>query len=166
MPPSDNNHINGKPSYQYLCSNTSTGTQTAGCTLDETHQHLSSFHFEAGKAHRLRLINAGAAAFQYFSIDGHNLEVIANDFVPLLPYNTSVASLGIGQRTDVIVHATGDPSSAYWMRASVGTNCSRGAVNETKAIVYYDEADASTEPLSLPHFVPDQTAMCRNVSLL
>jgi FtsP/CotA-like multicopper oxidase with cupredoxin domain len=38
--------------------------------------------------HRLRLINAGAEGIQHFSLDGHNMTVIANDFVPIIPYQT------------------------------------------------------------------------------
>jgi FtsP/CotA-like multicopper oxidase with cupredoxin domain len=39
------------------------------------------------------LINAGAEGMQKFSIDGHNLTVIANDFVPIIPYTTQGLSL-------------------------------------------------------------------------
>jgi hypothetical protein len=49
---------------------------------------LSSFRFTPGKRHRLRLINAGAEGTQKFTIDGHNMTVIANDFVPVIPYDT------------------------------------------------------------------------------
>jgi FtsP/CotA-like multicopper oxidase with cupredoxin domain len=38
--------------------------------------------------HRLRLTNAGAEAIQKFTLDGHNMTVIANDFVPIIPYQT------------------------------------------------------------------------------
>lgn len=56
---------------------------------------LSKFRFKAGKTHLLRLINAGAAGLQKFSIDEHQMTVIANDFVPVQPYNTSVVTLGV-----------------------------------------------------------------------
>lgn len=48
---------------------------------------------------------------QKFTIDGHNFTVIANDFVPVQPYTTSVVTLGVAQRTDIIVRF---PS--IWMR--------------------------------------------------
>jgi FtsP/CotA-like multicopper oxidase with cupredoxin domain len=48
----------------------------------------SIFKFTAGKKHRIRLINAGAEAIEKFSIDGHTMTVIANDFVPVIPYDT------------------------------------------------------------------------------
>lgn len=57
--------------------------------------------FEAGKTYRLRLVNLATAGHFQFSIDGHNLTVIANDLVPIVPFNTSSIVLGEGQRYDV-----------------------------------------------------------------
>jgi FtsP/CotA-like multicopper oxidase with cupredoxin domain len=163
VPPSDNNLINGKPSYEYLCGESSRPCNRTDLPPVETHHGLAHFRLRSGKIHRLRLVNTGAAAFQYFSIDEHELEVIANDFVPLQPYKTSVVSLGIGQRADVLVHANIDSMSSYWMRASVGTNCSRGSVNETKAIVHYGQAESAPIPSSRPHRIPGIHALCKNV---
>ena len=92
-PPADNNLINGKMNYP--CGNTSLPCQpNAG---------ISKFQFQSGKTHRLRLINPSARIIEKFHIDGHNLTVIANEFVPVNPYTTDVVTLGVGQRTDVIV---------------------------------------------------------------
>ena len=59
-------------------------------------------------------MNTGAEGLQRFSIDGHNMTVISNDFVDVQPYVTKVVTLGIGQRSDVLVKADGD-LDAYWM---------------------------------------------------
>ena len=92
-PASQNNLINGKMNYP--CANTTnTCTPNAG---------ISKFQFQSGKKHRLRLINTSAEAIQKFSIDNHTFTVIANDFVPINPYTTNVITLGVGQRSDVIV---------------------------------------------------------------
>lgn len=48
-------------------------------------------------------MNTGADAAQQFSIDAHDMTVISNDFVAVEPYTTNVVTLGVGQRTDVIV---------------------------------------------------------------
>ena len=88
-PRSDNNLINGKMDYN--CSLVTDGTPCAN------NAGLSKFQFTTGKKHRLRLINAGAEAIQKFSIDGHKLTVIANDFVPIEPYETEIATLGVRQ---------------------------------------------------------------------
>ncbi|KAL8837336.1 MAG: hypothetical protein Q9176_005754 [Flavoplaca citrina] len=49
---------------------------------------ISKFNFTSGKTHRLRLINAGADGMQRFSIDNHTMTVIAQDFVPVRPFDT------------------------------------------------------------------------------
>ena len=80
---SDNNLINGKNTFN--CSTVAAGDKTA-CSA--ANGGLSNFKFTPGKTHRLRLINAGAEGMQKFSIDGHNMTVIANDFVPIKSYTT------------------------------------------------------------------------------
>ncbi|KAL2016586.1 hypothetical protein VTK56DRAFT_3287 [Thermocarpiscus australiensis] len=96
---SDNNLINGKMNFD--CSTVAPGDKTP-CTNSAG---ISKFRFQTGKTHRLRLINSGANGIQHFSIDGHTLTVIEEDFVPVKPYNTTVVKLGFGQRTDVLVTA-------------------------------------------------------------
>ena len=103
-PASDNNLINGKMNFNCAAAGpgrhcrsinshefsswlmAKTGTSNAG---------LSKFRFKAGKKHRLRLINSGAEGLQRFTIDGHSMTVIANDFVPVRPYSTKVVTLGV-----------------------------------------------------------------------
>lgn len=152
IPWSDNNLINGKMNFN--CSTTDDG---APCT---NHAGLSKFTFRSGKVHRLRLINSGADGTQQFSIDSHIMTVIANDYVPVQPYNATVVTLGIGQRTDVLVRATGSPTSAYWMRSNI--TCSYSHQPNALAVVYYEKADTTSVPKSTPH---NYTAGCLNVSI-
>lgn len=107
-PKSDNNLINGKMDFD--CSTVTNGQQ---CTPNAG---ISKFKFTTGKTHRLRLINGGAEGLQRFTIDNHQMTVIANDFVPVKPYTTNVVTLGIGQRTDVLVKANMPSNSAVFMR--------------------------------------------------
>lgn len=81
-PASDNNLINGRNNFN--CLTVDIG-DTTPCTSDAG---ISKFKFTAGKSHRLRLINAGSEGVQKFSVDGHTITVIANDFVPIIPYDT------------------------------------------------------------------------------
>ena len=91
LPPiSQNNLINGKMNYP--CAN-ATGLK---CTPNAG---ISKFNVTSGQSYRLRLINSGAEGIQKFSIDGAKLTVIANDFVPVTPYEVDVVTLGIGQRS-------------------------------------------------------------------
>lgn len=156
--PSDNNMINGKANFD--CSKLPADDVTP-CVSDAG---IAKFRFQRGKTHRLRLINSGSEALQRFSIDGHTMTVIANDFVTLEPYETNVVTLGIGQRTDVLVRADGD-QDAYWMRSNISAHCSLASELHAYAVVYYDDVDDdSQEPQSEPWDVPDPKT-CANDDL-
>lgn len=154
---SDNNLINGKNNFN--CS-TLPASDTTTCN---SQAGLSKFKFKRGKVHRLRLINSGAEALQRFSIDGHTMTVIANDFVQVEPYDTKVVTLGIGQRTDVLVKANGKLDS-YWMRANISVPCSLARSPNALAAIYYDKADQTKEPKSAAWDIPDP-ATCVNDDL-
>ncbi|RMX73769.1 hypothetical protein D0869_13271 [Hortaea werneckii] len=139
IPRSDNNLINGKNSFD--CSKTS-----LPCKPDAP---LASFNFTSGKSYRMRFINPSAAATEKITIDGHKFTVIANDFVPIQPYETDVLTLAVGQRSDVIVEATGEPTDSVWLRAYKPQVCwpSNGG-DEVKAAIFYQDADHSQPPTS------------------
>jgi FtsP/CotA-like multicopper oxidase with cupredoxin domain len=138
FPNVDNNLINGKGTYD--C--------TEGDDNCSSGAGLARFNFTSGKTHRLRLINTGANANQKFSIDGHQLTVIANDYVPVKPYTTDVVTLGVGQRTDVLVKATGKPTDAVWMRSDIDMDCLNNTATITTALaaVYYQSANWTSTP--------------------
>ncbi|KFY14466.1 hypothetical protein V492_02594 [Pseudogymnoascus sp. VKM F-4246] len=138
-PGSQGNLVNGIG--QYDCSLVTDGTPCKKVPY-------AKFKFTAGKTHRLRLLNSGAEGFEYFSIDGHVMTVIANDFIPVVPYNTTVVTLGIGQRTDVLVHAHGSSTDSFWMRANMSAICSRTDNPNVPAAIYYDDADSTKDPQS------------------
>lgn len=157
VPVSNNNLINGKMNYP--CVNT-----TLACTPNAG---VSKFSFAPGKKYRLRLINASGEGIQKFSIDGHTMTVIQNDFVPVKPYTTNVVTLGVGQRSDVIVQAVGKAGSSYWMRANLGTlgaGCSvtDGVSPEGLAAVYYTGANTNSVPTTVSTVTAAQIADCGN----
>lgn len=154
---SDSNLINGKMNFN--CSKMEKGDKTP-C---HNNAGISKFRFERGKTHRLRLVNTGAEGLQRFSIDGHTMTVIANDFVQVQPYDTKVVTLGIGQRTDVLVKADGD-LDAFWMRANISTKCSLSRAPDAVAAIYYDDADQDKPPESQPWDAPDP-GTCANDDL-
>ena len=133
---------------------------------------ISKFYFQSGKTYRLRLINAGAEGIQKFSIDGYNLTVMANDFVPVVPYQTDVVTLGIGQRTDVLVKATGNPTDAVWMRSTLGPSAFAGGCTlndgvspEAVAAIYYEQANTSTLPTTTSSISSVKIGSCYNDAL-
>lgn len=86
----DNNLINGRNNYP--CVNASDNVTNANNC--DSNAPLSAFKFTTGKTHRLRLVNGGSEAVQKFSIDGHNMTVIAQDWVSVEPFETEVITLG------------------------------------------------------------------------
>jgi FtsP/CotA-like multicopper oxidase with cupredoxin domain len=52
--------------------------------------------FTPGKKHRIRLVNMSTDSHFKFSIDEHNLTVMAADFVAIEPYTTQVLNIFIG----------------------------------------------------------------------
>ncbi len=91
---SQNNLINGKMFFD--CSLVTDGTP---CT---SNAGLSEFRFIPGKTHRLRVINGGSAGLQHFSIDEHVMTVIANDFIPIQPYEATVLTMGVKLHLEAI----------------------------------------------------------------
>lgn len=154
-PNPDNNLINGK--MNFVCPTNDTGSPP--CT---DNAGLSRFRFQTGKKHRLRLINAGASGTQKFSIDGHKMTVMANDFVPIQPYETDIVTLGIGQMTDVIVEATGNDGDTYWMRSTISA-CPVPSQLLSFAVIYYPDAPYDQKPTTAAW--PDTTAPCANDAL-
>jgi FtsP/CotA-like multicopper oxidase with cupredoxin domain len=156
-PASNNNLVNGKNNYP--CQNT-----TLECTPNAG---LAKFKFESGKKYRLRLINPSSESTQKISIDGHKFTVIAQDFVPIVPYETDLITLAIGQRTDVIVEATGTSKDSFWFRSTLGVGpqaCSLpdGISPNAMAVIYYEDADPDTIPTTTSTITEDRIFTCSN----
>ncbi|KAK5135794.1 hypothetical protein LTR08_004620 [Meristemomyces frigidus] len=114
-----------------------------------------------GKTYKLRVLNTAIQSTFAFSVDGHSMTVIANDYVPIVPYKTNVLMLTTGQRYDVLVtmdQAVGD----YWMRSDNQQECaSLIAPTNIKAFVHY-----SGGPMGVPTSTANTyTAGCRDEPL-
>ncbi|KAK5635731.1 hypothetical protein RRF57_011443 [Xylaria bambusicola] len=154
---SDSNLINGRMNFD--CTKVVAG-DTAKCT---NNAGLSKFKFQSGKSHRLRFINTGSEGVERISIDNHVMTVMANDFVEVKPYDTTVVTVGVGQRVDVVVKANGTANSAYWLRSNL-TSCSTANQPFALAAIYYEKADTKAAPTSTPWNVPDP-GTCANDDL-
>ena len=99
--------------------------------------------FVAGTSYRIRLVNGAADTHFRFTIDNHTMTVISTDFVPIVPYNTTNLSIGMGQRYDVIVTAS-ETTGDFWMRAIPQESCSdNDNVDNILGIVRYDSSSTS-----------------------
>jgi FtsP/CotA-like multicopper oxidase with cupredoxin domain len=82
-PTLDNGLINGTNVYGYDNSSSQTG-------------YRFNTSVTAGTSYRFRLVNAAIDTHFKFSIDNYTLTVMAMDFVPIEPFNTTVLSIGMG----------------------------------------------------------------------
>jgi len=95
-----------------------------------------------GQTYLLRLLNSAIQSTFIFSIDSHSFQVVATDFVPIVPWTTNSLALNPGQRYDVLVTFS-ETASNYWLRADIQNECaSTIAWNNVKGIIHYTSVAA------------------------
>ncbi|KAK6524517.1 hypothetical protein TWF281_011424 [Arthrobotrys megalospora] len=131
-PPSpDSKLINGMGNFTTVSSD---GIVSPGCDSSDPHcQPVTSIYnttVQAGKRYKFRIVNTSVTSHLTFSIDGHDLEVISTDFVPIVHYTTSNLTIAIGQRYEVIVTANADISTNknFWIKLR---NCANVCAGDT-----------------------------------
>lgn len=126
-----------------LINGTNTYTDDSGTTTGSRFETS----VVSGTSYRLRVINTAADTHFKFTIDNHTLEVIATDFVPIVPYTTDIVAISMGQRYDIIFTANAT-SDNYWMRAIAQTACSdNDNPDNIKGIIRYDST-STDDPTS------------------
>ena len=143
-PPSlENGLVNGTNTYD--CSGSTDPNCVGGGKKFET-------IFVPGKKYRIRLINVAIEGHFQFSIDGHNLTAIANDLVPIEPYETDSIVIGEGQRYDLIVEANAEPGD-YWLRSGWQTACADNQnADGITGIVRYN-ASSTADPVTSSNII-------------
>ncbi|KAK2625165.1 hypothetical protein QTJ16_005534 [Diplocarpon rosae] len=97
----------------------------------------------AGETYRIRLVNGAIDTHWKFMIDSHNFTVIAMDLVPIVPYETSMLSIGMGQRYDIVLSASAS-SGDYWIRAIPQVACSdNDSADNIMGILRYDSTSTA-----------------------
>lgn len=114
-----------------LINGTVMNSSTLGAYFEQT--------VESGSSYLLRLVNGAADTMFDFSIDNHTLTVMAADFVPIVPYETDVVAIGMGQRYDIVVTANqAAVASDFWIRAVPDSFCSNNYNPDAiKGILHY-----------------------------
>ncbi|KAL3462213.1 laccase [Aspergillus heterothallicus] len=98
-----------------------------------------------GTSYRLRLVNAAVNTHFKVMLDGHNMTVIANDLVPIRPYDTDMLDIAMGQRYDVIINADqAAVADSFWLRAIPQEACSENkSPKNIKGIIYYGSSTST-----------------------
>ena len=108
-------HVGPGGSKNYLLNGVNTD-------VNNTKGQHALWQLQPGKKHLFRLVNSAAQNMFAVHFDGHEIEVIASDFVPIKPYTTDWLNIAIGQRYDVIITANA-ASGNYFLRAVTQTGC-------------------------------------------
>ncbi|KAK6538547.1 hypothetical protein TWF694_010126 [Orbilia ellipsospora] len=129
-PPPDSKLINGMGNFTTVSE---TGIVSRGCepgTLNcEPVTSIYNTTVQRGKKYKFRIVNTSVTSHLTFSIDGHQLQVISADFVPINPYTVSNLTVAIGQRYEVIVDANAPKSAGdnFWIKLrGCGNICTNG----------------------------------------
>ncbi|XP_013407117.1 uncharacterized protein LOC106171353 [Lingula anatina] len=126
-----------------------------------TNEHVFTpyayFHVTPGKRHRFRMTSNGIVDCPIqFSIDGHNLTIIATDGYPVVPHVVESLVIISGERYDFVLHAGKDASAGnFWIRTAGLTNCA-GKKARQLAVLRYHGA-----PEELPRGPTDYDSMLR-----
>lgn len=73
------------------------GTNTWEDEMGTTVGYRFNTSVTAGQSYRFRLVNGAMDTHFKFSIDNHMMTVIAADFVPIVPYDTTILNIGMGK---------------------------------------------------------------------
>jgi FtsP/CotA-like multicopper oxidase with cupredoxin domain len=117
-----------------------------------------------GKRHRLRIINPSVDNTFTVSLVGHQMTVIANDFVPVNAYTVQSLYLGIGQRFDVTIDAS-QAVGNYWFNVTFSSviQCGRSNMPYPAAIFHYNGAP---DTLPTKKGTPPADSLCADLTNL
>ncbi|KAK0648653.1 laccase [Cercophora newfieldiana] len=101
-----------------------------------------------GKRHRLRLINTSTENHFQLSLVGHQMTIIAADFVPVNAMTVQSVFLAVGQRYDVTIDASATPGN-YWFNATFGGQDFCGNSNNPAPAAIFRYTN-SPNPTALP----------------
>jgi FtsP/CotA-like multicopper oxidase with cupredoxin domain len=86
------------PMFTMLAQNLAAPPTSQSILINGTgNSNLGVINFTPGKKHRLRFVNTGINNVLHLALDGHNMTVIASDFVPIQPFDTDSITLTVGK---------------------------------------------------------------------
>ncbi|KAI8376300.1 Cupredoxin [Radiomyces spectabilis] len=114
------------------------------------HSVNSSLNFVPGKTYRLRLINMSGFSMFYFSIDGHDLDIIEVDGIETKRKTVKSVYLTAAQRVSVLVTAKNTTDFNYYMHADMNIDMFDQLPPALKtnltAPIYYDASHSKFAP--------------------
>ncbi|KAF2465184.1 putative multicopperoxidase [Lindgomyces ingoldianus] len=127
-------------------------------------KQTETFKIKPGKKYLIRIISMTALAAHYVQFDGHKMEVVAIDGVPVKSTPTDVILVSSAQRYDVIITGLRNPKKNYAFVSQFDPDMfdfvPEGLVMANDGILEYDPAFGKPTPLrkdSFPGFLDDFT---------
>ena len=115
------------------------------------HTPMEMFKVKSGYRYRFRLISNGILYCPtQFSIDHHNLTVIATDGSPVEPVEVESVVMYNGERYDIVIH-TDQLIGNYWIRARGDADCKVKTASQL-AILRYDGTNDTIPAESSDYF--------------
>ncbi|KAI8149479.1 Cupredoxin [Fennellomyces sp. T-0311] len=109
-----------------------------------------SYKFEPGKTYRLRIINISGFITYYFSIDGHEFDIIEVDGAYTEPYRAKNVYLTAAQRMSVLIKAKDTTDVNYLIHADMDANQLDDIPDDLQlnltALLYYDASHDNFAP--------------------
>ncbi|CAF1256304.1 unnamed protein product, partial [Didymodactylos carnosus] len=128
--------MNGKG--RYNCS-----TQEIQSLICVPNHEYQLYNVELNQIYRFRIISAASGHTFNFSIDNHDLTIIAMDGIYVEPFVVQRLKLYVAQRYDILV-TMNQPIANYWIRATIFDS------QVIKGILHYANAPDSVDPTSQP----------------
>jgi len=117
---------------------------------------VAEFSVEEGKRYRFRLINAGVSMCPVeFSVEGHELTVIATDGIDIKPVKTASLVSHNGERYDVIIDTREMKKKTYKIKFGGLADCGANKVHGTALLKYKgsEEEDVFNGPTKYGDYI-------------
>ncbi|KAJ2897955.1 laccase precursor [Zalerion maritima] len=115
---------------------------------------LATLDLEAGKNHRVRIVNVGAFAEFQIEVDEHPFWVTEVDGSDIEPESLHRLNILPAQRYSIVLSANSTTANSFWLRARMITHCFRrdnpNLQPEARAIIRYSHSSAAERETSTP----------------
>lgn len=119
----------------------------------------AQFQVKRGRRYRFRLVNAGSFRCPLeFSIDHHQLQLIASDGNPIEPLVVDSVLIYSGERYDFVLHTRNEKVGVDWIRVRGHDECAQNGVQQFAILKYHDHSSDETlqYPLeSMDYYAPE-----------
>ncbi|KAI0036238.1 Fet3 protein [Vararia minispora EC-137] len=136
------------------------GSSPTGSSAAVGFNENATLPFQPGKTYRLRIVNVGAFAAQWFWIDGHQMRIIEVDGTDVEEFPINLIQIAVAQRYSILVTALNDTSANYAVHSNFDTTMfdtvpATLQSNMTGSITYDSSAPLTSGTIDAYEDLPD-----------